>query len=127
MVTVIVKTHGMIFDGKWAAILEAGIKQAQNDVGDYAISAIKNNLDDVLIENNGGYVGSIHSEWETDDLAVTDGTVYGPWLEGLGTRNATSRFKGYWTFRLTTDVIKEKVDVVAEPAIAAAVASINVY
>jgi hypothetical protein len=25
--------------------------------------------------------------------------VYGPWLEGVGSRNRTSRFKGYWNFR----------------------------
>lgn len=28
------------------------------------------------------------------------GVVYGPWLEGVSRRNATTRFKGYKTFRL---------------------------
>lgn len=27
------------------------------------------------------------------------GLIYGPWLEGTGSRNRSSRFKGYWTFR----------------------------
>ena len=27
--------------------------------------------------------------------------VYGPWLEGVGSRNATTRFKGYRTWRIT--------------------------
>lgn len=27
------------------------------------------------------------------------GVVYGPWIEGVGTRNAASRFKGYAMFR----------------------------
>jgi hypothetical protein len=32
--------------------------------------------------------------------AVTDsGVIYGPWLEGTGSRNRTTRFKGYATFR----------------------------
>ena len=31
---------------------------------------------------------------------ITDGgVIYGPWLEGLGSRNATTRFKGYASFR----------------------------
>ena len=32
--------------------------------------------------------------------SVSDsGVIYGPWLEGIGTRNASSSFKGYFTFR----------------------------
>ena len=31
---------------------------------------------------------------------ITDGgVIYGPWLEGVGSRNATTRFKGYASFR----------------------------
>jgi hypothetical protein len=33
--------------------------------------------------------------WKVWDRMV----VYGPWLEGTGSRNRTSRFKGYWNFR----------------------------
>lgn len=28
--------------------------------------------------------------------------IYGPWLEGTGSRNRTTRFKGYRTFRIIT-------------------------
>lgn len=30
-----------------------------------------------------------------------NGVIYGHWLEGTGSRNPVTRFKGYWTFRYT--------------------------
>lgn len=37
--------------------------------------------------------GELHAQ--VDD----DGVVYGPWLEGTSSRNQTTRFKGYASFR----------------------------
>lgn len=39
--------------------------------------------------------------------------VYGPWLEGVGSRNATSRFKGYRTWRQSRDRLRTKAPVIA--------------
>ncbi len=39
--------------------------------------------------------------------------VYGPWLEGVGSRNATTRFKGYRTWRLTRQTIAGKAPIIA--------------
>jgi hypothetical protein len=36
------------------------------------------------------------------------GTEYGPWLEGTSTRNQTTRFKGYHSFRKTTQWMNRK-------------------
>lgn len=37
------------------------------------------------------------------------GAIYGPWLEGTGSRNQTTRFKGYSSFRKTAQWLdKEK-------------------
>ena len=35
------------------------------------------------------------------------GVVYGPWLEGVGSRNATTRFKGYFHWRRTFQHLEE--------------------
>lgn len=118
--------HGKIFNGEWRALLDAGIREAMGTVAEYAVQAIKSNLDDVIIENTGAYVSTITAGWEATDMVITDGTVYGPWLEGLGSRNATTRFKGYWTFRRTTQEIKDNVAKVAGPAIERAIAEINI-
>ena len=35
--------------------------------------------------------------------------IYGPWLEGTGSRNRTTRFKGYASFRKATQKIQARV------------------
>jgi len=35
--------------------------------------------------------------------------LYGPWLEGTSTKNATTRFKGYKLFRLTRNKLRKEV------------------
>ena len=42
---------------------------------------------------NGRMLDSLHGEIHDSKV------VYGPWLEGTGSRNATTRFKGYAAFR----------------------------
>lgn len=43
-----------------------------------------------------------------------NGVVYGPWLEGTGSRNASTRFKGYAAFRRTGDFLQAEAKAVAE-------------
>lgn len=41
--------------------------------------------------------------------AISDGGVlYGPWLEGISSRNATTRFKGYFSFRKTSQWLNKE-------------------
>ena len=49
----------------------------------------------------GHYRRNVHGEMtSTLHGKVHDsGVVYGPWLEGVGSRNASSRFRGYAMFR----------------------------
>jgi hypothetical protein len=118
-------TSGALFDGSWKSILNNGIIAAKEAIADNAIKVIKSNLDDVLIQNTGNYMSTIHSQGETDDLVVTDGTVYGPWLEGVGSRNLSTRFKGYWTFRQSTEELKNSSGEIANAAIEPYIESIN--
>jgi KDO2-lipid IV(A) lauroyltransferase len=52
------------------------------------------------------------SEGET--VVTSDLATYGPWLEGTGSRNLTTRFKGYHTFRLVSQQVDEEAGPVAE-------------
>ena len=126
-VTMIVSRTGALFNNQWKPILIEGIRHAQQDVADYGVAEVVYALDDVLIENHGGYISTISSEWESNDLSIIDGTEYGPWLEGLGSRNETSRFKGYWTFRLTTSKIQDEAEAIALEAIVPFIEQINIY
>lgn len=42
-------------------------------------------------------------------LLTDSGVIYGPWLEGVGTRNQTTRFKGYASFRRTAQWLQQQV------------------
>ena len=62
----------------------------------------------------GHYRRSIHGEMtDSQHGRVHDsGVVYGPWLEGVSSRNETTRFKGYAMFRNTRqDLEKLKLQV----------------
>jgi hypothetical protein len=40
--------------------------------------------------------------------------VYGPWLEGVGSRNNTTRFKGYHAFRNAAQALQQRFEGMGE-------------
>lgn len=42
------------------------------------------------------------------DVVQDTNAVYGPWLEGVGSRNRTSRFKGYHVFRIVASGMQQR-------------------
>lgn len=55
--------------------------------------------------STGNYRRNVRPVWK-DQLSalITDGgVIYGPWLEGTSSRNETTRFKGYASFRKTVE------------------------
>jgi hypothetical protein len=52
---------------------------------------------------------------DRDETVVTmDLATYGPWLEGTGSRNLTTRFKGYGSFRRAGQVLDGMAEGIAE-------------
>ncbi len=43
--------------------------------------------------------------------------IYGPWLEGVGSRNRTTRFKGYFSFRITAGRLQARANALCERVI----------
>ncbi|HUV73866.1 MAG TPA: hypothetical protein VMW79_06130 [Anaerolineae bacterium] len=56
-------------------------------------------------------VGHLHA------LITDGGSLYGPWLEGVGSRNATTRFKGYSSFRKTGQWLQKEIKGIANKAL----------
>lgn len=76
--------------------------------------------------STGNYRRNMFSEVRDLYGLITDsGVVYGPWLEGIGSRNATTRFKGYAMFRRTSEWLNEQAPRVAQQQITRAVAVLN--
>jgi hypothetical protein len=53
----------------------------------------------------------------SETVVTTDLATYGPWLEGTGSRNETTRFKGYHSFRLAGQVLDGLAEAIAEEAL----------
>lgn len=60
------------------------------------------------------YWTQITTERQVHDLVVHDqGVIYGPWLEGVGSRNRTTRFKGYSHWRKVRQALDRKAKGIA--------------
>lgn len=58
--------------------------------------------------STGNYRRNIHAVVKDLNGIITDGgVVYGPWLEGTSSRNQTTRFKGYQSFRRTAQYMQK--------------------
>lgn len=112
-----VTVSGPVDKGHWRAktrrAIAAGMAAAEKELLDAAFSDIDNTLNQVLRTQ------TPHFRLQTKIVSnrVENNVIYGPWLEGTGSRNRTTRFKGYFTFRKVASRIRSKKDYVTEKAI----------
>lgn len=111
-----VTTSGPIFDGRAEGIMDRYCQDSERVLADRAVNEIRNRLHDVIRVNTGRYEGSIQTDRQQSDVLVTDGgVIYGPWLEGIGSRNSPkTRFPGYSTFRIIAGRLDEEAQEQAE-------------
>ena len=58
--------------------------------------------------STGNYRRNISTEFKNMSAMIHDGNVvYGPWLEGISSRNDSSRFKGYGVYRKTASELQK--------------------
>lgn len=80
------------------------------------VNRVKARLRQVLQNPTGFYESNIQVERREVYRGVTDGgVIYGPWLEGTGSRNKTTRFKGYKTFRTVKQGLDADAEMLAQP------------
>lgn len=60
-----------------------------------------------------------------DTVVTSSDAMYGPWLEGTGSRNETTRFKGYHGFRRAAAEIEPSVERIADTVLQPFVARCN--
>jgi hypothetical protein len=114
-----VHASGAVFDGeaeKAAADFTDHIREVLADV---SVAGVLVRLAQVLRSNHGTYMSYTHKEVQGDMIVVTDRwIIYGPWLEGVGTRVGPpgsgkwplTRFMGYHTYR----IVAQEVQLAAE-------------
>jgi hypothetical protein len=111
-----VQVSGPLYDGTAPGIIDRYMKSAKDKIGQHAEDEVHARLGEVIRHPTGYYEGHIHTEMQADDLVVTDTpVVYGPWLEGVGSRNSPkTRFPGYHTFLLVSQKLDGEAEALAD-------------
>lgn len=115
------ETRGPVFDGKALVLSEKAVTAAEEAIASRARDAVKDVLGgSIRVHGSGAEVSSFHTErTSTLSTIVTDshGVAYGPWLEGTGSRNSKTRFKGYFSARRATSEVNSHATDIAETVI----------
>jgi len=121
MIDVDVKITGPVYDGRAAAAVKDFLDETTRELSDLAVNEIQSRLRSVLKDDTGHYRSKVITDRASSDASwiVSDqGVAYGPWLEGTSSRNKSTRFKGYQTFRRTRQWLGGKTGSVADANLA---------
>ena len=99
--------NGPLADGRFARAAHDYADDVQYQVARHAEDLVQQRLGRVLRHPTGYYQSRISVDRGRGGYVVSDGgVVYGPWLEGTGSRNSpVTRFPGYSTFRRTKALV----------------------
>ena len=115
--SVYVKLTGPVLEGRAPEIVETMLVSAISEVADYAKFEVLMQLNEVLQHPTGHYESQITDQTIQPTLhrIHDNGVIYGPWLEGVGSRNyPATRFKGYHTFRIVKNRMQQKARAIVE-------------
>lgn len=109
-----VRFAGPVFDGRAIASCEVMCEEFEREIGRQGVEMVKSALDGVLQHPSGFYRSQIRADRSSNDTVINDSdVVYGPWLEGVGSRNyPITKFEGYHTFRNTYPKIVKKAEAI---------------
>lgn len=124
----VVGLTGPMFDGVTYKSALGEMAHAMTDsLAKEGLKLIKGELKVVLQHPTGFYESKVRIDRSTQEHAtVTDGgVIYGPWLEGTSSRNRTTRFKGYSTFRRMSQQLNSRVPGIGRDALGRFVKRMN--
>lgn len=114
-----IETSGPFFDGRADAAAADASEQCEVSISVLGASMVRTNLNKVLRVQTPFYRLQVEAQPEPPGWKITDqGVIYGPWLEGTSRRNQTTRFKGYATFRRTTQQINRRAVTIGNGVVA---------
>jgi len=117
-----VRLKGPTVEGLAEPMLAGMLDVALEEVASYTQYEVNMELIKVLQHPTGYYESQVHTERVSADVySINDSNViYGPWLEGLSSRNQTTRFKGYATFRRVKNRMAQKAGDIIDAAVSRA-------
>lgn len=86
----------------------------EKDLAQDAVNNVRKVIRSRAKNPTGRYERAITSTRVSDSVKVHDGgIVYGPWLEGVSSRNSSTSFKGYHQFEIGTKELRKQAKVKA--------------
>jgi hypothetical protein len=115
-----VHVSGPIFDGRAQAALVDLQREIATDVAAQGYSNVMANLNASIKHPTPYYETQITVDDIPNGRRIHDRrVVYGPWLEGVGSRNApVTRFRGYFSFRRAAAKLQGQAQAIAENTVA---------
>ncbi|RSN26497.1 hypothetical protein DMC63_01285 [Streptomyces sp. WAC 05977] len=121
-----VSVSGPFFDERNPAAMQQLEDDGLTRLGGQALANVHTLLDTSLRNPTPYYETQLMTERQGDTQFAHDrDIIYGPWLEGVGSRNATTRFKGYHHWRLATQQLEAQADQLLVPLVDQAVGRLN--
>jgi hypothetical protein len=112
---VTITASGPLFDQRAQNAGRDGAKAAEKAVAVLGASMIRSRMDAVFRVQTPFYRLQNIAEQAPPGWIIwdQDATAYGFWLEGIGSRNKTTRFKGYFTYRRITQELRGRAPTIA--------------
>lgn len=123
-----IKLYGPLFEGRSESILRQFLDDAKTLVAKAGQDELQQRARGKPKHPTGSFAGAIVVKEFKKGRTVTPDypqVLYGPWLEGTSTRNASTRFKGYRMFKLTRGRLRKNVGPLVQDLFNAAVAKLN--
>lgn len=109
-----VDRSGPLFDGRAHRIMDEFVDELEEDGAEEALEDIRSIFHASFKNPTGFYESNVRIHHPGGHPEVWDGgsagPVYGPWLEGVGSRNETTRFKGYHAFRTAAGILQRRIE-----------------
>ncbi|WP_030798969.1 hypothetical protein [Streptomyces sp. NRRL S-337] len=115
-----VRCEGPLFDGRAERAIQDAANDARDDVSQFAEEHVLALTGQYFRHPSGYYESHIMTTRVSADVDLVhdQGVVYGPWLEGVGSRNApATRFAGYGHWRQTKQLVEARGPEIAERAV----------
>jgi hypothetical protein len=106
--------NGPLFDNRGRRIFSDFRDDLEEEAAEWTLNHIKGTFHTHFQHPTGHYESNVRIHDTSGGPEVWDGglagPVYGPWLEGVGSRNNTTRFKGYHAFRTAANALDRRIE-----------------
>lgn len=117
---------GPYLKGDAPQILDQLSEDILDALGQAGIEKVHRILDSSIRHPTPYYETQIVIDKTIPTLLIHDrGIIYGPWLEGVGSRNGRSRFKGYSAFRTAKKEVENQAGAIIERTVERAIGELN--